>query len=311
MKKNNIKVNNNNEKDINVKNNQKSPNSDNIENDKDNPINFQIEYNQKDKIESSPDIINNKSKSQSLNVSNNKNKDFVENNKSNNNNQPDDNQDKNNINNIEDNKNNQYYNLLKENINNDNNDENNKNENLNDDYYYYLNNYNNLFNNEEEIEPKKIISFATTMYHGRIDPVILKSKYNNFWQKQNKGKNKYKQKMDELKKVFNPNGYNGYNGYKSVINNNRKRGISHSRYSSGISVNNIDRPSFDNSKQPLPKLSYLDVPYDYGINDPNYLKEDPINYDRKKMAKLRMLKQPLKYYYPYTKSKKIINMNKI
>ena len=304
MKKNDTKVKNNNEKDINIKNNQKSPNSNDIENDKDNPIHFKIEYNQKDKIESSPDIINNKSKSQSLNVSNNKNKDFIiENNKSNNNNQPDDNQDKNNINNIDDNKNNQYYNLLKEDINNDEND---KNENLNDDYYYYLNNYNNLFNNEEEIEPKKIISFATQMYQGKIDPVQLKRKYNIFWQKQNKGKNKYKQKMDELKKVFNPNGCKGYFGYKSVINNNRKRGMSQSGYSSRMTGNIMERPSFDNTKQPLPKLSYLVVPYDYGINDPNYGKEYPINYDRKKMAKLRMLKQPLKYYYPYTKSKKSI-----
>ena len=42
------------------------------------------------------------------------------------------------------------------------------------------------------------------------------------------------------------------------------------------------------------------VPYDFGINDPNYGKEDPVDYDRRKMVKLRMLKQPLRYYYPYT-----------
>ena len=76
--------------------------------------------------------------------------------------------------------------------------------------------------------------------------------------------------------------------------------MSQSRYSSKIYMNEYDRPPFDNTKQPLPKNSYLVVPYDYGINDPNYGKEDPTNYDRKKMAKLRMLKQPLKFYYPYT-----------
>lgn len=76
--------------------------------------------------------------------------------------------------------------------------------------------------------------------------------------------------------------------------------MSQSRYSSSISVNNIDRPPFDNTKAPLPKQSYLLVPYDYGINDPNFGKEDPANYDRKKMVKLRMVKQPLRYYYPYT-----------
>ena len=65
-------------------------------------------------------------------------------------------------------------------------------------------------------------------------------------------------------------------------------------------MNDNDRPPFDNTKQPLPKQSYLEVPFDYGINDTNYGKEDPINYNRKKMIKLRMLKQPLKYYYPYT-----------
>ena len=76
--------------------------------------------------------------------------------------------------------------------------------------------------------------------------------------------------------------------------------MSQSRYSSKVLMNDNDRPPFDNTKQPLPKNSYLVVPYDYGINDPNYGKEDPANYNRKKMVKLRMLKQPLKYYYPYT-----------
>jgi hypothetical protein len=288
-----------------------SSEKDDIEDDKDKPIHFKVQYEQNQKkenqLESSPDTNNNKNKSQSLNNSDKKNKDFIieknssNNNNNSNNNQPDDNHDNNNI---EDDKNNQYYNLLKENNNNDNDIE--QNDNFNDYYYYYLNHLNNLNNNEEEIEPKKIISFATQMYQGKIDPVQLKRKYNIFWQKQNKGKNKYKQKMDELKKVFNPNGCKGYFGYKSVINNNRKRGMSQSGYSSRMTGNIMERPSFDNTKQPLPKLSYLVVPYDYGINDPNYGKEYPINYDRKKMAKLRMLKQPLKYYYPYTKSKKSI-----
>ena len=212
----------------------------------------------------------------------------------------------NNTNNLDSNKAHQYYNLLKENMNNEN--ENDKNYNLND-YYYYLKNYdkNRNFNNtEEEMEPKKIVSFATKTYQGRIDPVKLNRQYNNFWLKHNKSKNKYKEKMEALKKVFNPHGYNRYPAYKSVIFNNKKRGLSHSRYSVGITENILDRPNFDNTKQPLPKQSYLVVPYDYGINDPNYGKEDPINYDRKKMVKLRMLKQPLKYYYPYTKNKKLI-----
>ena len=100
--------------------------------------------------------------------------------------------------------------------------------------------------------------------------------------------------MEALQKVFHPNGYN------PVTGKFKRKGKSQSRYSSSISVNNLERAPFDNTKAPLPKQSYLVVPYDYGINDPNWGKEDPADYDRKKMVKLRMLKQPLKYYYPYT-----------
>ena len=180
-------------------------------------------------------------------------------------------------NNLENKQNNQYYDLL----NVDNNF---------DDYYYYINNNNNEKNNEEEEEePRRVINFATKTYQGRIDPVKLKQRYNNYWQNQSKSRQKYKQKMDALKKVFNPY------GYKNVVNKYKRR-VS-SQYNTRRTLNDNDRP---NTKQPLPKQSYLEVPYDYGINDPNYGKEDPNNYDRKKMIKLRMLKQPLKYYYPYT-----------
>ena len=147
---------------------------------------------------------------------------------------------------------------------------------------------------EEETGSKRVINFATKTYQGRIDPVHLNRTYNNFWQKQNKNKNKYKEKMEALQKVFHPNGYN------PVTGKFKRKGKSQSRYSSTVSVNNLERAHFDNTKAPLPKQSYLVVPYDYGLNDPNWGKEDPADYDRKKMVKLRMLKQPLKYYYPYT-----------
>ena len=291
---------------------QDSPNSD--DNEKDKPIHFKIEYDQNKKfenqMESSPEKNDNKNQSQT----NKKNQEFIieKNNQTNtNNNHPDNSHENKNMNNVESNEKNKYYNLLKENPDNDN--ENEQNDNFNNYYYHYLNNFNNNKNrqnfdeDEEESEPKKIISFATQTYQGRIDPVKLNRKYNNFWEKQNKSKQKYKQKMDALKKVFNPY---GYTGYKTVINNNKKRRMSQSRYTTGISLYNYDRPPFDNTKQPLPKQSYLLVPYDYGINDPNYGKEDPANYDRKKMVKLRMIKQPLKYYYPYTndfvKNKKMV-----
>ena len=195
---------------------------------------------------------------------------------------------------------NEDQNNINENVNNpevypENND--NKNENINNYYYYYLNNYNNKSlktSSEEENGSKKVINFATKTYQGRIDPVQLNKTYNNFWQRQNKNKNKYKEKMEALQKVFHPNGYN------SITGKFKRKGKSQSRYSSSISVNNLDRTSFDNTKAPLPKQSYLLVPYDFGINDPNYGKEDPVDYDRRKMVKLRMLKQPLRYYYPYT-----------
>ena len=303
---------NSSEKDTNINSDMKkkyfqdSPNSDDIEKDK--PIHFKIEYDQnknfENQIESSPNSNNSKNKSKSNNISNKKGQEFIieKNNQVNNKNNNPDYFQENDNNNIDNNENNQYYNLLKDNVNNDN--DNDKNDNFNNYYYYYLNNYNNnkntKNNEDEEDEPKKVISFATQTYQGRIDPVKLNKKYNNFWQSHNKSKQKYKQKIDSLKKVFHPYGYNEYHGYKTIINNNKKRRMSQSRYSTGITINNIDRPSFDNTKKPLPKKSYLLVPYDYGINDPNYGKEDPANYDRKKMAKLRMLKQPLKYYYPYT-----------
>ncbi len=185
----------------------------------------------------------------------------------------------------------QYYNLVKEN-----NIQENKPENVNNYYYYYLNNNNKSIksSSEEENYSRKVVNFATRTYQGRIDPVKLNKAYSNFWKKQNKNKNKYKEKLDALQKVFHPNGYN------SITGKFKRKGMSQSRYSSSISINNLDKASFDNTKAPLPKPSYLLVPYDYGINDPNFGKEDPANYDRKKMVKLRMVKQPLRFYYPYT-----------
>ena len=289
---------------------QESPNSD--DNDKEKPIHFQVEYEQnnnfENQIESSPETNNKQKKSQSPFISNEKEQEFIieKNNQTKDNKNNNKNQDfeQNNNNNFENNPNiHQYYTFLKDNLvnKNKNNEIDKDDNNFNNYYYYYLNNYNNknIRNDEEEDEPKKIISFATKTYQGRIDPVKLNRKYNNYYndfQKQNKSKQKYKQKIDALQKVFHPYGYN------SVIKTFKRKGMSQSRYSSRISVNNdiYDRPPFDNTKQPLPKESYLVVPYDYGLNDPNYGKENPINYDRKKMAKLRMLKQPLRYYYPYT-----------
>jgi hypothetical protein len=244
------------------------------DNQEDKPIHFKVEY------DKNKNLINSL-KDEKFNIENNNEKKndinpeyFQENNKSNNS------------------ENNKYYNLLGENYSKS--DKNNDN-NINDYYYYYLNNNNNSVktNEEDEFEVKKVTNFATQTYQGRIDPVKLNRKYKKFWEQHNfNNKKKYKQKYDSLKKVFQPY------GYKTVINNFKKKGLS--RSSSKLYINNLDRPSFDNTKQPLPKNSYLLVPFDFGINDPNYGKEEPTNYDRKKMAKIRMLKQPLKYYYPYT-----------
>ena len=277
---------------------QDSPNSD--DNEKDKPIHFQVEYdknkNFENEIDSSPEQNKKKQNSQIPYISNKKEQEFIieKNNQIN----EKQNNSKNfeyfqeNNNNLENNANNNYYNLFKENGNNNEEEENN----LNNYYYYYLNNVNNknMDMSEEESEPKKVISFATKTYNGRIDPVKLKQKYNNYWKKQNKSKQKYKEKIDALQKVFHPYGYN------TITKSFKRKNMSQSRYSSKVLMNDNDRPPFDNTKQPLPKNSYLVVPYDYGINDPNYGKEDPANYNRKKMVKLRMLKQPLKYYYPYT-----------
>ena len=285
---------------------QDSPNSEDIE--QDNPIHFKVEYEQnknfENQIESSPEI-DNKTQSQKQYISSKKEQEFI----IEKNNQENNNQEIKNNNNFPDNNNpnnlpsNQYYDLLKGDLN-ENNDIveiPNDNNNLNNYYYYYLNKLNNNNKNskddEEEIEQKKVINFATKTYQGRIDPVKLNSTYNNYWQKQgnlNKSRQKYKQKIDALQKVFHPY------GYKAITTNYKRRTNSQSRYSSKITTSTFDRPPFDNTKQPLPKKSYLVVPFDYGINDPNWGKEDPANYDRKKMAKLRMLKQPLKYYYPFT-----------
>ena len=67
---------------------------------------------------------------------------------------------------------------------------------------------------------------------------FLIKKYNNFWQKQKKNKNKYKEKMEALQKVFYPNGYNPITGKF------KRKGKSQSRYSSSISVNNLEKASF-------------------------------------------------------------------
>ena len=282
---------------------QESPNNNNNNEEEEKPVHFKIEYDKNkyldNQIESSPE--NNKNNNDSKNPSGQKEQqEFIieKNNQTN----EDQNNINENVNNPEvylennDNKNaqniqQQFYNLLKEN-----NLPENKNENINNYYYYYLNNYNKSLktSSEEENGSKKVINFATKTYQGRIDPVQLNKTYNNFWQRQNKNKNKYKEKMEALQKVFHPNGYN------SITGKFKRKGKSQSRYSSSVSVNNLDRTPFDNTKAPLPKQSYLLVPYDFGINDPNYGKEDPVDYDRKKMVKLRMLKQPLRYYYPYT-----------
>ena len=268
------------EKDTNINSNnqkinfQESPNTDNEEKDK--PVHFKIEYDKNKnfeyQIESLPEVNEVKIQPENQNSSNKKEKEFI----IEKNNQP--NEERNN--NLEYKQNNQYYDLL----NVDNNFI---------DYYYYINNNNNEKNNEEEEEePRRVINFATKTYQGRIDPVKLKQRYNNYWQNQSKSRQKYKKKMDALKKVFNPY------GYKNVVNKYKRR-VS-SQYNTRRTLNENDRTPFDSTKQPLPKQSYLEVPYDYGINDPNYGKENPNNYDRIKMIKLRMLKQPLKYYYPYT-----------
>ena len=283
---------------------QESPNNDNNNEEEEKPVHFKIEYDKNkyldNQIESSPE--NNKNNNDSKNPSGQKEQqEFIieKNNQTN----EDQNNINENVNNPEvypennDNKNaqniqQQFYNLLKEN-----NLPENKNENINNYYYYYLNNYNNKSlktSSEEENGSKKVINFATKTYQGRIDPVQLNRTYKNFWQRQNKNKNKYKEKMEALQKVFHPNGYN------SITGKFKRKGKSQSRYSSSVSVNNLDRTPFDNTKAPLPKQSYLLIPYDFGINDPNYGKEDPVDYDRRKMVKLRMLKQPLRYYYPYT-----------
>ena len=296
---------NNKEKDANISNNIEnnylldSQNSD--DNEKDKPIHFQVEYdknkNFENQIDSSPEQNKNKQNSKINDISNKKEqqefiieKNIQANEKQNNSKNFEYFQENNN--NSGNSPNFNYYDLLKDNSKNNNNEE----DNLNNYYYYYLNNVNNrnMNNNEEEYEPKKIISFATRTYKGRIDPVKLNRKYNNYWKNQNKSKNKYKEKIDALQKVFHPYGYN------TITKSFRKKNMSQSRYSTRVLMNDCDRRPFDNTKQPLPKNSYLVIPYDYGINDPNYGKEDPSNYNRKKMVKLRMVKQPLKYYYPYT-----------
>ena len=283
---------------------QESPNNENND-EEEKPIHFKVEYDKnkylENQNESSPE--NNKKNTQSKSPPEQKeqqefiiekNNQIEENNKNinDNMNNPEvyqENNDNKNAQNVQQ----QFYNLLKENNLQEKNPED-----INNYYYYYLNNYNNnkslKTSSEEETVSKKVINFATKTYQGRIDPVHLNKTYNNFWKKQNKNKNKYKEKMEALQKVFHPNGYN------SITGKFKRKGKSQSRTTSTISVNNLDRTPFDNTKAPLPKQSYLVVPYDYGINDPYYGKEDPADYDRKKMVKLRMLKQPLKYYYPFT-----------
>ena len=277
---------------------QESPQSDNDNEEKEKPIHFKEEYDKnkynEEQNQSSPEKnVKNNTQSQSQSDQKEQQEFIIEKNNQINENQKDEN---NNINNPA-NQNlpneQQYYNLIKESG-----LQENKPENFNNYYYYYLNNYNNnksyKTTSEDEIPTKKVINFATKTYQGRIDPVKLNRTYNNFWQKQNKNKNKYKEKLEALKKVFHPDGYN------TITKKFKRKGYSQSRYSSTSSFNNLDKTHFDNTKTPLPKPSYLVVPYDYGINDPNYGKEDPADYDRKKMVKLRMVKQPLRYYYPYT-----------
>ena len=281
-----------------------SPNNDNINDEEEKPIHFKVEYDKnkymENQIESSPENNQNNSPSKSPSeqkeqqefiIEKNNQIDENQQNMNNNINNPEIYQENNDIKNAQ-NAQQQFYNLLKEN-----NLQDNKAENINNYYYYYLNNYNNKsmkISSEEETGSKRVINFSTKTYQGRIDPVHLNRTYNNFWQKQNKNKNKYKEKMEALQKVFHPNGYN------PVTGKFKRKGKCQSRSSSTVSVNNLERAPFNNTKAPLPKQSYLVVPYDYGLNDPNWGKEDPADYDRKKMVKLRMLKQPLKYYYPYT-----------
>ena len=283
---------------------QESPNNEdfNNEEEEDKPIHFKVEYdknkNYENQIESSPEKNKNNIESKSPSEKKYQQEFLIEKNNQVNENQINVNNNDNpeiyQENSVDKNAQNmqQFYNILKEN-----NPQGNKQENINNYYYYYLNNYNNKSrrtSSEGETTSKKVVNFATKTYQGRIDPVKLNKTYNNFWERQNKNKNKYKEKMEALQKVFHPNGYN------SITGKFKRKGKSQSRYSSSISVNNLDKTPFDNTKAPLPKSSYLLVPYDYGINDPYYGKEDPADYERKKMVKLRMLKQPLRYYYPYT-----------
>ena len=283
---------------------QESPHSDNNNDEEEKPVHFKEEYDKnkyyENQIESSPEQVD-KNNTQTKSPSEQKEQQefIIEKNNQINEDQKNIDIQENNPNFYQENAENQnaqnaqqqYYNLVKEN-----NIQENKPENVNNYYYYYLNNNNKSIksSSEEENYSRKVVNFATRTYQGRIDPVKLNKAYSNFWKKQNKNKNKYKEKLDALQKVFHPNGYN------SITGKFKRKGMSQSRYSSSISINNLDKASFDNTKAPLPKPSYLLVPYDYGINDPNFGKEDPANYDRKKMVKLRMVKQPLRFYYPYT-----------
>ena len=283
---------------------QESPHSDDNNDEEEKPVHFKEEYDKnkyyENQIESSPEQVD-KNNTQTKSPSEQKEQQefIIEKNNQINEDQKNIDIQENNPNFYQENAENQnaqnaqqqYYNLVKEN-----NIQENKPENVNNYYYYYLNNNNKSIksSSEEENYSRKVVNFATRTYQGRIDPVKLNKAYSNFWKKQNKNKNKYKEKLDALQKVFHPNGYN------SITGKFKRKGMSQSRYSSSISINNLDKASFDNTKAPLPKPSYLLVPYDYGINDPNFGKEDPANYDRKKMVKLRMVKQPLRFYYPYT-----------
>ena len=149
-------------------------------------------------------------------------------------------------------------------------------------------------------------SFANKKYNGRIDPVQLNKKYNEYWDKnKNKCKKNYKNKMKNLQKVFHPKGYDMYSKTNRNFNKSKKSIYTESYYDEDeISK----KPPFDNSKQPLPKKSYLYYPYDHGLNDPKYGIENPQYYNRMKMVKLHMIKQPLKYYFPYTDN--FVNNNK-
>lgn len=179
--------------------------------------------------------------------------------------------------------------------------------------YFYDNYVERLKEEEKEAElarknkierPK---SFATKKYKGHIDPVKLRQQYNNFW-KNTKKKNKTKKK--DLNRVFFPEKYkndkkknkgSNYNGYEE------SEYSEYSEYTDNIIDFNQPKVPFDNSTRPLPKKSYLYHPYDYGLNDPKYGIEDPAAYNRMKMCKLHMIKQPLKYYFPYTNDFKKYN----